>query len=200
MDFKRKVTTMKTAKKLKWIFMGISLAMMILGLCLVIWPHISATVLCYLFGVLILITGIVRIVCYTRRGVSAFFHYYELPLGLLDILLAVFFFFRSYNVILVLPIAIGIMIMIDSMFKLQMSIDLKQMGLGRWWSMLLLSIISILFSFMLILNPFEGSMTLMIFIGLSLIADSIQSLCSIFYASRYFRKKNPIDVDYIEIE
>lgn len=191
---------METAKKLKWTFIGISLAMMILGLCLVIWPYISATVLCYLFGALILLTGIVRIVCYTRRGVSAFFHYYELPLGLLDILLAVFFFSRSHNVILILPIVIGIMIMIDSMFKLQMSIDLKQMGLRRWWSMLLLSIISVLFSFLLILNPFEGSMTLTIFIGLSLIMDSIQSFCSIFYASKYVEKKKPIDVDYIEVE
>lgn len=191
---------MKTAKKLKWTFIGISLAMMILGLCLVIWPYISAKVLCYLFGVLILITGIVRIVCYTRRGVSTFFHYYEFPLGLLDILLAVFFFSRSQHVILVLPIVIGIMIMIDSIFKLQMAIDLKRLGLRKWWSMLLLSILSILFSFLLILDPFEGSMTLMIFIGLSLIVDSIQSLCSVIYASKYIRKKQPIDVDYIEVE
>ncbi|MGN0427450.1 MAG: HdeD family acid-resistance protein [Agathobacter sp.] len=191
---------MKTAKKLKWTFIGISLAMMILGLCLVIWPYISAKVLCYLFGVLILITGIVRIVCYTRRGVSAFFHYYEFPLGLLDILLAVFFFSRSQHVILVLPIVIGIMIMIDSIFKLQMAIDLKRLGLRKWWSMLLLSILSILFSFLLILDPFEGSMTLMIFIGLSLIVDSIQSFCSVIYASKYIRKKQPIDVDYIEVE
>lgn len=191
---------MKTAKKLKWTFIGISLAMMILGLCLVIWPYISAKVLCCLFGVLILITGIVRIVCYTRRGVSTFFHYYEFPLGLLDILLAVFFFSRSQHVILVLPIVIGIMIMIDSIFKLQMAIDLKRLGLRKWWSMLLLSILSILFSFLLILDPFEGSMTLMIFIGLSLIVDSIQSLCSVIYASKYIRKKQPIDVDYIEVE
>ncbi|MGN0313154.1 MAG: HdeD family acid-resistance protein [Fusicatenibacter sp.] len=185
---------------MKWTFIGISLAMMILGLCLVIWPYISAKVLCYLFGVLILITGIVRIVCYTRRGVSTFFHYYEFPLGLLDILLAVFFFSRSQHVILVLPIVIGIMIMIDSIFKLQMAIDLKRLGLRKWWSMLLLSILSILFSFLLILDPFEGSMTLMIFIGLSLIVDSIQSLCSVIYASKYIRKKQPIDVDYIEVE
>ena len=191
---------MKTVKKLKWTFIGISFAMMILGLCLVIWPHISAKVLCYLFGALILITGIIRIVCYTRHGVSAFFHYYELPLGLLDILLAVFFFSRPQQVFLVLSVVIGIMIMIDSTFKLQMTIDLKRMGLRKWWSMLLLSIISILFSFLLILDPFDGSATLMIFIGLTLIVDSIQSFFSIIYVSKYVSEKKPIDVDYIEVE
>ena len=191
---------MKTVKKWKWTFIGIALAMIILGLCLVIWPNISATVLCYLFGALILITGIVRIVCYIRRGVSALFHYYELPLGMLDILLAVFFFSRSQYVVLALPIVIGIMIMVDSIFELQMAIDLRRLGLGRWWSILALSILSILFSFLLMLNPFEGSVTLMIFIGLSLIVDGIQSLCSVICASRYIRKARPIDVDYIEIE
>lgn len=191
---------MKTVKKWKWIFIGIAFAMIILGLCLIIWPHISATVLCYLFGALILITGIVRIVCYIRRGVSAFFHYYELPLGILDILLAVFFFSRSRYVILVLPIVIGIMILVDSIFELQMAIDLRRLGLGRWWSMLVLSVLSILFSFLLVLNPFEGSVTLMVFIGLSLIVDGIQSLCSVIYASRYMKKVQPIEVDYVKIE
>lgn len=190
---------MKTAKKWKWIFIGIACAMMLLGLCLVIWPQISATVLCYLFGALILVTGVIRIVCYIRRGISAFFHYYELPLGLLDILLAVFFFSRSRYVVLILPVAIGIMILVDSIFELQMAIDLKRLGLGRWWSMLALSILSILFSFLLILEPFDGSVTLMIFIGLSLIVDGIQSLCSVIYASRYIKRVKPIDVDYIEI-
>lgn len=191
---------MKTAKKWKWTFIGIAFAMMILGVCLVIWPHISATVLCYLFGALILLTGIVRIVCCTRHRVSAFFHYYEFPLGLLDLLFAVFLFSRPQHVILILPIVIGIMIMIDSMFKLQMAVDWKRMGLRRWWSMFLLSIISILFSFLLILDPFEGSRTLMILIGLSLIVDSIQSFCSIIYISKYIRKTKPIDVDYITLE
>ena len=190
---------MKTAKKWKWIFIGIACAMMLLGLCLVIWPQISATVLCYLFGALILVTGVIRIVCYIRRGISAFFHYYELPLGLLDILLAVFFFSRSRYVVLALPVVIGIMIMVESIFELQMAIDLKRLGLGRWWSMLALSILSILFSFLLILDPFEGSTTLMIFIGLTLIVDGIQSLCSVIYASRYIKRVKPIDVDYIEI-
>lgn len=113
-----------------------------------------------------------------------------LALGLLDILLAVFFFSRPQHVILILPIVIGFMIMIDSMFKLQMAMDWKRMGLRRWWSMLLLSIISILFSFLLILDPFDGSRTLMTFIGLSLIVDSIQSFCAITYVSKYVRKRN----------
>ena len=191
---------MKTAKKWKWTFIFIAAAMILLGLCLVIWPQISASVLCYLFGVLILLTGIVRIVCYIRRGIGAFFHYYELPLGLLDILLAIFFFSRSRYVVLVLPVVIGIMIMVDSVFELQMATDLKRLGLGRWWSMLALSILSILFSFLLVLNPFEGSVTLMVFIGLSLIVDGIQSLCSVICASRYIKKVQPIEVDYVEIE
>ena len=36
---------MKTLKKLEWISLAISVVMLLLGLCLLIWPNISATVL-----------------------------------------------------------------------------------------------------------------------------------------------------------
>lgn len=98
------------------------------------------------------------------------------------------------------PVVVGIRIIVDSLFKLQVAIDLKRMGLRRWWSILLFSIISVLFAFLLMLNPFEGSVTLMIFIGVSLIIDGIQSIYVVLSAVKYIRKISPIDTDYIEIK
>lgn len=72
---------MENMKKLKWTFIGISVVMLILGLCLVVWPYFSATVLCYLLGLVTLIAGIVKVICYARREVGKFIYYYELPLG-----------------------------------------------------------------------------------------------------------------------
>lgn len=189
---------MKKLKTIKWIFFGISAAMLILGLCLIINPSISATVLCYLFAVIMIAAGIARIICYTKHKTLGFINY-ELTQGLLDILLAIIFFLHPHNVITVLPIIIGTMIVINSAFKLQIAIDFKRIGVQNWWSILLLVVLSIIFAVTLILNPYEGSMVLMIFIGISLIIDSIQNIFTIFYISKYIRKIKPIEIDYVEI-
>lgn len=191
---------MKTLKKVKWTFIGISALMMILGICLIIQPHISATIICYLFGIIILIAGIARIVCYVQRIIGKFVYYYELWQGLLDIFVSIIFFLHPQNVIIAMPIIIGIIIIIDSVFSLQAAFDLKRWGLYSWWSILIFSFINILFAFLLIADPFGGSRALMIFLGISLIANSIQNICVIVFITKYMKNTDSIDTDYNEID
>ena len=194
---------MKTMKKIKWIGIGISIVMFLLGLCVLIWPQISAAALCYILSAILLLAGIIRIVSYTQRGISSIFHTYELPLGILFLFMGIFGFARSQYVILILPVVIGILILIDSVFQFQTSFDLKRLGVAAWWWPLILAVLSVLFALLLILNPFEGSRTLMVMLGLSLMIDGIQTFSSILCASKCskeVRKRSPIDVDFEEIE
>lgn len=64
----------------------------------------------------------------------------------------------------------------------------------------MLSILSILFALLLIRNPFEGTMTLMVYLGLSLMLDGVQSLIFIHHVAKNIRAFAPIDADYVEIE
>lgn len=59
-----------------------------------------------------LITGIVKVICYARREVVKFIYYYELPLEILDILVAIVLFLHPHNMIMMLPIVVGIVIFI----------------------------------------------------------------------------------------
>lgn len=187
---------MKEWKRWKWSLIVLALIVMVLGICLIVWPGISAGVLCNLFGIVLLIVGAVRILCYFQRGFSALWHRYELPLGLLDALLGVYFFTRPGNVLLLLPVVVGIMILVDSVFKLQMALELKRALVRQWWSVLLLSIISILAAAVLIGNPFGGAVTLVIYLGISLVIDSIQSLFFIHHAAKCVREAAPVEAEY----
>lgn len=191
---------MKTLKKVKWTFIGISALMMILGICLIIKPHISATVICYLLGAIILIAGIARIVCYTQRIIGKFIYYYELWQGLLDIFVSIIFFLHPQNVIIAMPIIIGIIILIDSAFSLQTAFVLKHWGLYSWWSILIFSFINILFAFLLIADPFGGSIALMIFLGISLIANSIQNIYAVVLITKHMKNTDSIDANYNEVD
>ena len=175
----------------------------LLGLCLLIWPNISATVLCYVMSAILLAVGVFRIVCYVQRGFSSIFHVYELPLGILDILMGAYGFARCQSVVLILPVIIGILILVDSLFQLQASIDLRRLSVPGWGLSLVLSILSVAFALLLVMNPFEGSRTLMIFIGLSLMIDGVQILSYIICASRCVKevkKLEPMDTDFEIIE
>ena len=191
---------MDQLKKWKWAYIALTIGGMLLGLCLIIWPGISGEVLCYVFGGGLLVVGCVRIFCYFQRGISALWHRYEFPLGLLDALLGIYFLSRPANVLLIFPVIVGIAIVVDSVFKLQTALELRQMGVTRWVSMLVLAIVSTLFAILLLRNPFEGSMTLMVYLGLALVIDSIQSLAFIHQLSRDVRKHMPLDAEYVQVE
>ena len=191
---------MDQLKKWKWAYIALTLAVMLLGLCLILWPGISGEVLCYIFGGGLLVVGCVRIVSYFQRGISALWHRYEYPLGLLDALLGIYFLSRPANVLLLLPVIVGIAIVVDSVFKLQTALELRQMGVTRWVSMLVLAIVSIVFAILLLRNPFEGTMTLMVYLGLTLVIDSIQSLAFIHQLAKDVRKHMPLEAEYIDVE
>lgn len=186
---------MKQLKLWKWICLILSLLVMALGVCLMIWPGISAGVLCNLCGAALVIVGVVRIVCYVQRGISVLWHRHELALGLLDALLGLCCFSRPANLLLLLPVVVGIVIIADSVFRLQTALEGRSMGVKGWRSILALSIVSILVAVLLIRNPFEGSMTLMVYLGVSLVVDSIQGLVFLHSVARDVRRLAPVEVD-----
>ncbi len=186
---------MDNLKKWKWSHLILTILVMLLGICLIIWPDISASVLCNVVGTILLVAGALRILCYFQRGISFLWHRYELPLGILDALLGIYFFSHPTNILLLLPVVVGIVIIVDSVFKLQMSLELRAMEVQRWWLMLVLAILSIVVAIFLIRNPFEGTMTLMIYLGISLVIDSIQSLVFIHNVAKDIRMLAPVEAE-----
>lgn len=63
-----------------------------------------------------------------------------------------------------------------------------------------MSILSIIAAFLLIYSPFEGTVALIICLGISLVIDGVQSLFFIHNVAKSIRKLGPVDVDYIEVE
>lgn len=191
---------MKELKKWKTGYLILTIAVMLLGLCLIIRPGVSAEVLCWLAGAVLAIAGVVRTACYFSRGLSVLWHRYELPLGLLDVLLGLYFFSRPANVMLLLPVVVGVVVIVDSVFKLQTALELRGMGVRKWWSVLALSILCILAGIFLLRNPFEGTMTLMVCLGVSLVIDSVQSMLFIHSVAKAVRRSAPIEAEFTEVE
>lgn len=116
---------------MKLSFLLAAVLYVILGLVLLIWPGVSATVFCYAFGGILLIYGMVAIVSFFLRDagralrVRALPRYRRCSPGLL-------FLLRPVIVASVLPVILGLFIVVDGLVNLKRALELRRMLYLRW--------------------------------------------------------------------
>lgn len=184
---------MKSLKKIKCILTIFSAIIIFLGVGLIVRPQVSALIVCYIMGCIILAAGIIKIICYIERNYLIIPFYHELAYGMLDIVISIILFLHPHDAIIFLPVIAGIIIIIDSILKLQTATSLKRVGMPSWITILILAVCEMLFGIMLAINPFEGLNTLMILLGITLVIDGVENLCTIASITKYIRKREPIE-------
>lgn len=187
---------MKTLKRIKVSAILLSCVFIALGVCILIWPGISAVTLCWLVGILAIVFGAMQLVRYCTAGPLGAIFRHDLALGVFGILAGVLLVLHPMGVLSIMPIVIGFYIVIDSVLGLQASIDLARTGHTGWWLALVAAILSAVCGVLLILSPFEGAAALMVVLGISLIFDGVQNLVTVLYLARAARAAAPVEVDY----
>lgn len=187
---------MKELKRVRNFFVGFSVLSLILGICIVAWPGMSAMTLCFLTGALLIIVGLVRIVCYFTRGSVGMPLFSSLALGIFSLLLGALLVSRPGSALVLLPYVAGFTMLMNGASEIQAAMDVRRSGAGGWWAVLLMAILTMACGLLLILNPFSGALTLMVLLGISLIVDSIVNIITTLFITSYVKKNLPIEVDY----
>lgn len=187
---------MNIVKQAKLPFLCFSVLNIVLGICLIIWPEVSAETICLVLGLILFITGVLRIVLYFRGTVFGIPLYADLTVGFIILLVGALLIIHPGNAAILLPIISGFFLILDGAFKLQTSFDLKKAGVKFWWYILALSIITAACGVLLVLNPFAGLAALMVALGICLILDGVQNVFSVVYISRLIKKDMPIYANY----
>ncbi len=172
----------------------ISICMLVLGVLTLIWPKISAVAVCYILGVMCIGAGVYEIVRYFELGFVGLIFQHDLVLGIFSILAGVLLIIHPIGAAAFLPIVAGIYIVMGSIFDIQISVEMRRMGVKTWIPSLILGIVGAVFAFFLILNPFDGVTALMIYVGVSLIIGSIQSIYTVHCISRAVKVYKTDDV------
>ena len=190
-------------KRFRRLSLVISFCMLALGIVMVIWPEISAVAVCCVLGIICLATGIYEMVRYFNLGFAGLFFRFDLTLGICSILAGILLLLHPAGAAALLPFAAGLYIITGSVFDIQSSVEMRRLGIGNWWLSMALGIVSTIFAFFLLLNPFQGVAALMVFIGISLIVGSIQNLYTLHCISsavKASRKDDVIDVSWKSID
>ena len=151
----------------------LSVAYIVIGMLLLIMPETSLLWICNIFGVVVLVTGIVCLIQYARIRGTGF--------------TAPFMLAKPQVVTSFLPIVFGIFIVVDGLSRIGTAIDLAKRKGQKWWLLLLFSIVSVALGVLLVLHPFDAAVSVVMLCGILLIAEGALNLGCILYAAMELR-------------
>lgn len=195
----RSVTPMKTAKIG---YIVLSAVLCALGLVLILFPEFSASMLGVACGIVMILFGIVKLVGYFSRDLYRLAFQYDLASGCLLILLGIVMLLRPDSLLNFICVALGIYILTDGLFKIQIAVDAKRFGLRRWWLILTEAILAAVLGLVLIFRLTDSARVLTVLLGITMLAEGILNLSTVITAVKIVRNQKPdvIDAEFYESE
>lgn len=193
----RSVVPMRAAKTG---YLILSTALCALGIVLIVLPDLSAKVIGLLCGILLLLFGCIRLVGYFSKDLYRLAFQYDLVFGILSIVLGIAILIRPESLMTFVCIALGLSILTDGLFKIQIAWQAKNFGIRSWWLILSCAILASLCGVVLMFRPGAGSNVLMILMGITFLSEGILNFCTMLTAVKIVRYQMPdvIDVDVFE--
>ena len=179
---------MQLLKRVKWVYVLLSVFLMALGASLFVWPNIPSVTICCAIGGGAVVLGIFKIVLYFLRDIQAVGEQNDFAIGAMCVIAGAILLIHPAAILSMIPQVLGVYMLIDCVFKLQIALDAKRLGSGGWWLSLLVTLVCIIWGLMLVWQPFGLEKHLMTLIAGGLIADGVQNLLAVIYRAATVRK------------
>ena len=99
---------------------------------------------------------------------------------------------RRNSILRLLFVIFGLLILVDALLRIQMSVEAKKFGLGLWWAILIVAIITGVFGMILLIDPAGGAKLTMIFTGVAFLLEGLLKLCVVIYTVKIRDDKDMI--------
>ena len=101
-----------------------------------------------------------------------------------------------------LCVMFGIPVLADGLFKIQVAVEARRFGIGQWWLVLLLAVLTGVIGLLLVLRPAEGARVMVMLMGASLLLDGALNLSVALCAVKVVDHQRPdvIETDDFEVE
>jgi len=165
-----------------------ALIYLILGLVLVIWPGTARSIICYAIGALLIIFGLGRVLSqWNSMGFLSLGNGYLM--GLVCLLMGLLLIIHTEALTAIFGTGLGLIIMADSLIKLQISYQLRKSHLGSARRNAICALVTLLLGLLMLFNPFKAIDAMTIFIGICLMLDGIINLLIGIDVRRYLNDK-----------
>ncbi|HAG68686.1 MAG TPA: hypothetical protein DCL38_01785 [Lachnospiraceae bacterium] len=194
-DFKRRIIMENKIKRDVYVF---AITFIVMGLVMIFFPQFTLEMLCYLIAAVLAVLGVFNLVIYFTRDILKDVYRYDFVTGLMMVLVAVIFVWRSQLMINIIPIIMGIIVFWNGVTKLQRSIDLLRTGYSGWIFVLIFALMSITVAIFIILQPDFIAQAVTVIIGISLVFGGVSDIVTLILLGRRvdeIKKRMPIDTE-----
>ena len=182
-------------KRIKALYITISILSLLVGIALVIWPGASVITICYVVGSAAILVGAVRLAGYFSKDSYNLNFQFDFAMGLVFLILGTVLIFHPGDTVAVLHFSVGILVLVDSVFKLQTALDAKHFGLKKWWVMLLCALLCAGLGLVLVILPFRTAEILVRVTGAALAVNSGENILTAGYTVKSKKRVVPIMVE-----
>ena len=187
---------MENGREVKKSFCLLSVAYIVLGLVLVIWPDISVHTFCFVFGIGMIIFGGAHLILYFTKDRFLNVMQPDLVIGVVCVSTGCYILLKMEYMLEIIPFAMGIVALLGGIVKVQSALDLRRLGAARWYIMLIWSAVLLIMGALLVVNPFDEQQKIVVILtGASLLVDGIGNLVSIFWTGIRFKRLKRVPSD-----
>lgn len=167
---------MNSLKGIKNLYCIVTACLVAVGLLFLIYPKIALDSACIIFGVYLVIYGVIKLIGYFAKDRYQLAFQYDLACGIVSIIVGIIFICRAARVIQLFSTCIGIVMLVDATLKIQTSIESKRFGISNWWLILIAAAIVAVLGVVLIFMPYETTALMIRLIGFNLCFDGLLNL------------------------
>lgn len=195
----RSVTPMKAAKT-GYIFISCLLCLM--GMLFIVKPDFSALFIGILCGIILIVFGLIKLIGYFSRDLYRLAFQYDLAFGILMIALGIMILVHPKSLMNFICITLGLSILADGLFKIQISMESRRFGIHSWWTIFILAIIAGIMGLLLMFCPSPSGYVLTVLLGVALMAEGSLNLGTVLATVKIVKHQQPdtgtIEIDYYE--
>lgn len=156
--------------------LAISILLIILALFLIFKPMQSLNFIMILLGIILTLNGIIHSISYFSTPNEYKMLSFELVQGVICVVLGLVFIFNPSLINSFLTYIIGAWILIESVIKIQMALNLKSMQNSNWMITMLLGLLTLALAIVIIINPFATIAAVTTVTGIILLASEIMTI------------------------
>lgn len=159
----------------------------LVGILLVIDPLKLTTAILTVFGIVLIVIGLINVISYFRSDAVQASANQSLFKGLFSLTAGIFCTVRSDWFLVAFPIIAilyGVAVLIAGLLKIQWTVDLIRLKLGKWILPAISAALSLICSVIILSNPFDAAYVILgVFTGISLIVEAVIDIVALFAIS-----------------
>ena len=168
-------------KKSSLISLILSVLIFIIAICLVVAPVQVASNTVTILGYVLIAAGVSHCISYflTRNEINLL--NFEFAQSILSLILGFVLVFNPTGTIISIAAFVGIYLIVNSVFKIQLSLNIATKKVNKWGVLLAAGVIELVFALLLMFMPFQTIKLLLIIVGSFLAITQLFDIYSDFF-------------------